>query len=157
MSGSSLQHRRQKEAGQRRQRCDVNADHALLLCQIGFGKRAVVAKPALLIKQSTSTPSAPTRSNTLWAAPGSLRSSAIVGTVTLRLSSSAADLSVRSLRLTKIGLCSSAAACRASSSPMPLLAPVISVKTDDWLSICVILRQHQDNDKMKFVAAELWD
>src|SRR5437870_794242 len=45
---ASLQHRLQKEAGQRRQRCDVNADHALLLCQIGFGKRAVVAKPGVI-------------------------------------------------------------------------------------------------------------
>src|SRR5438552_3642371 len=98
-------------------------------------------------------PSALNRSNTRWAAPGSLRSSATVCTVTLRLSSSAADSSVRSFRPTKIRLCSSAAACRASSSPMPLLAPVISVKTDDWLRICVILRQHQDNDKIKFAAA----
>src|SRR5439155_24978676 len=93
---------------------------------------------------------------TLCAAPGWLRSSGIVCTVTRRLSSLVADSSVRSLRPTKIRLCSSAAACRASSSPMPLLAPVISVKTDDWLRICVILRQHQDNDKIKFVAAELW-
>ena len=131
---------RQKEAGQRRQRCDVNADHALLLCQIGFGKRAVVAKPGIIdqaihVHAKRANPiKHPLRCS--WFAE--VLGYSVCGDASPQFVSGGLKRALVATNQNR--LCSSAAACRASSSPMPLLAPVISVKTDDWLRICVILR-----------------